>query len=382
MAYDNAQIKNWWETNKVGQGGLTDVQVADAMDKFGVNASQVSAATGHDAKLIQDRYDLARNPKSPTGYQVPANQTGVAAKFTGYTPDKIEVDQDKSTVAGQLTGILRKGGPLMDRAETRGVQAANKRGLINSSMGIGAAEAALYDAAVPIATSDATTHYNAQTLNTTAENRSREYTTDWTNRQADLDATTDSNIRQNEATAKSNLELEKARLASDLARDAESNKQTRLNTAATNIAQINSSYDANVANILANTDMTVDQKNTLIDKLTVQRDNQIKVAGTFADVEVGPFLSTFTGNAAPTAAPATTAMAGAVTQANASSANEIEAINKAADYAEANNLTLAEVADQLKMSEADVKAKLAKADRTLPETKYEYDAKGGRRALG
>lgn len=47
--------------------------------------------------------------------------------------------------------IISKGGPLMKQAETRGYQAANSRGLLNSSMGVKAAQNAVYDVAVPLA---------------------------------------------------------------------------------------------------------------------------------------------------------------------------------------------------------------------------------------
>jgi len=75
-----------------------------------------------------------------------------------------------STVQDQLTGILNKGGPLMQQAETYGAQQAQQRGLLNSSMGIQAAQAAVYGAATPIAQADASATnnvnlQNAQTLN-------------------------------------------------------------------------------------------------------------------------------------------------------------------------------------------------------------------------
>ena len=92
------------------------------------------------------------------------------------------------------------------------------------------------------------------------------------------------------------------------------------------------------------------------------------------------FLSTFTGSAGATNTPTpsgttfsnNTTMGSVVNSANTSSANEVEAINKAADYAEANNLTANEVASQLGMTVAEVTAKLAKAGRTLPTQTQAY----------
>lgn len=65
------------------------------------------------------------------------------------------VDPATGTVSGQLDAILRKGSPLLDRAKAGATQTANSRGLINSTMAAQAGEAAMIDAAMPIAQSDA-----------------------------------------------------------------------------------------------------------------------------------------------------------------------------------------------------------------------------------
>ena len=75
-----------------------------------------------------------------------------------------------STTQDQLVGILNKGGPLMQQAATTGNQQAASRGLLNSSMGVQAAQAAVLGQAVPIANADASATnqmavQNANTLN-------------------------------------------------------------------------------------------------------------------------------------------------------------------------------------------------------------------------
>ena len=111
--------------------------------------------------------------------------TGPAAQMTASTIDPNTVAQvtpstvqqsalttpTVSTTQDQLTGILNKGGPLMQQAATVGNQQAASRGLLNSSMGIQAAQAAVLDKAVPIANADANATNqvnlaNANTLNT------------------------------------------------------------------------------------------------------------------------------------------------------------------------------------------------------------------------
>lgn len=62
-----------------------------------------------------------------------------------------------STVEQRMTGLLSKNNPYLQQAETYGKQEANAKGLLNSSMGIEAAESARIRAALPIAQQDAKT---------------------------------------------------------------------------------------------------------------------------------------------------------------------------------------------------------------------------------
>lgn len=59
------------------------------------------------------------------------------------------------TVQGQLDSILKSDSPLMRQAETMGKQRANQRGLLNSSMGVGAAVDSMISSALPVAQQDA-----------------------------------------------------------------------------------------------------------------------------------------------------------------------------------------------------------------------------------
>ena len=81
------------------------------------------------------------------------------------------VTPDAVTAEGQLAGILNKGGALMQSAANTGNAQAASRGLLNSSMGIQAAQNAMIQNAAPIAQSDASAinnanFQNANTLNT------------------------------------------------------------------------------------------------------------------------------------------------------------------------------------------------------------------------
>ena len=70
------------------------------------------------------------------------------------------LNPDGGHVAGpsaRLPGIVRRSGVLGRMARTRGMQYANERGLVNSSIGADASHRALLDYAVPLASADTNT---------------------------------------------------------------------------------------------------------------------------------------------------------------------------------------------------------------------------------
>ena len=91
--------------------------------------------------------------------------TGPAAQTTAAQIGEVSTTQD------QLVGILNKGGPLMQQAATFGNQQAASRGLLNSSMGVQAAQAATLQQAVPIASADANATNQINQTNAAATNQ-------------------------------------------------------------------------------------------------------------------------------------------------------------------------------------------------------------------
>lgn len=87
-----------------------------------------------------------------------------------------------STVQGQLNNIFSSGNPMLERAKVRAAQAANKRGLLNSSMGVQAGQEAMFNYATPIAQADASTYSKQDLTNQAAENQfataANKYSTD------------------------------------------------------------------------------------------------------------------------------------------------------------------------------------------------------------
>ena len=64
-------------------------------------------------------------------------------------------EPEDASVSTQLSKVTNTDSPLITQARTRGAQVANRRGLLNSSLGVQAGEAAVFDVALPIASQQA-----------------------------------------------------------------------------------------------------------------------------------------------------------------------------------------------------------------------------------
>ncbi|MEO7666833.1 MAG: hypothetical protein ABIU97_07360 [Dehalococcoidia bacterium] len=99
----------------------------------------------------------------------PVTAAPSTATSNGYTPTgTVVVDDD--TVQGQLDKVLSKDSKLIQRADARSRSAMAGNGMINSSMGVQAGQAAVIDAALPIAQQDASTYFTANQKTVDAKN--------------------------------------------------------------------------------------------------------------------------------------------------------------------------------------------------------------------
>lgn len=124
---------------------------------------------------------------TPTTFTPKTDLTGTgynatSGTSTGYDASKWNVDRPQ-TVQGQVEDIINKGGPLSQQAEARSNMRMNSRGLLNSSLAVGAGQAALYDAALPIAQADAQTNAQSANFNANASNVASQFGADAANKQ-------------------------------------------------------------------------------------------------------------------------------------------------------------------------------------------------------
>jgi hypothetical protein len=227
------------------------------------------------------------------------------------------------TVQGQISGIIAQNSPLMQQAQTTALDQMNQRGLLNSSMAIGAGHQAVYNAALPIATADAATYAKSAGFNADASNTIGVSNTAAANQALEANAarTQQANlVNQQSVNANVAKQMDEAFLAATNNADNETKlklqtldantKIALTNTEANNKAILQSSASAsdlykqvtvNIANIASNKDMDPTYKQSMIDQQMNVLQNGLFVQGKFAPLDLSKLVDfSGTGNSAPT----------------------------------------------------------------------------------
>jgi hypothetical protein len=151
----------WWKTGTGLIGSVTNANAANTTGT-GYTANNANAAnytgTGYTA-------NSANAASAGNASQGSFNNAGL----TNWNVDSNQL------VDSQVGRIIDNNSPLMQQAVTRAQQGMAKRGLLNSSMATGAAQSALYDAAMPMAQQNATTYANAANTNAGAANQNAQF---------------------------------------------------------------------------------------------------------------------------------------------------------------------------------------------------------------
>lgn len=119
----------------------------------GINDPNYSLDGGNPVSVTDNNQQYA------TQFNVnnPLPSTGEWEEPPEYMMDTSEAPKtvdDLDTVENRLTGLINKDSDYMKLAETRALQDMNSRGILNSSLAVGAAHAAAIEAALPIAQQD------------------------------------------------------------------------------------------------------------------------------------------------------------------------------------------------------------------------------------
>lgn len=185
-----------------------------------------------------------------------------------------------TTVSGQAGNIVGQGGPLMQQAATIGNSMAAQRGLLNSSMGIQAAQNAVLQNATQLAQGDANALNQASQFNAQATNQALGQNT------ANQQAANQFNAQQGNAMSTWNLGQQNEAVMKTL--DA-NNKESLMNIEANykGLMQASSSASGmyeqmlkNLADISASKDMDAAAKSTATqNQLTYLRTGMIMLEG-------------------------------------------------------------------------------------------------------
>ena len=129
----------------------------------GLNGGLVNTATATPPSA-----SLPPPPAAPSYTSTPATATGYTA--TPYTVPR------EATVQDRVREIVGEDSTLLQQARQRATQEANARGLVNSSLAVGAGQQAVIAQALPIAQQDAQTYANAATNTTNQQNAAAQFT--------------------------------------------------------------------------------------------------------------------------------------------------------------------------------------------------------------
>lgn len=159
-----------------------------------IPANSQGAYIGADGKVYTQDGKLYNSPNGAFNY-MPA---------TLGSPTQWNVTPQQ-TVQGQLKEIIDPNGALAQQARTRGMQYANDRGLLNSSMGQTAADSALYDQAMQIANADATIYAKAGGYNADMSNQFATQNVNAQNTAGQFNANASNNLQANNLQANTSL---------------------------------------------------------------------------------------------------------------------------------------------------------------------------------
>lgn len=216
-----------------------------------------------------------------------ANNNDLAKPGAGYNLSPSQLDMNSlvkrnvsknQTVAGQIGDLLDANSPYLQAARDRSMRASNARGLSNSSIAASAGEAAAYEAALPIATSDAQAYRDVDSYNAALMNQGLMYNTDAQNtfkgQQLQIDANAAINTQNNATSTKNNAaslanQLTVAQLQAETSKyqTDKNNAQSQYNTDANVKNQAEQNKTTLVNNIIQSTELSPDRKAALLRQL-------------------------------------------------------------------------------------------------------------------
>ncbi|WP_404377810.1 hypothetical protein [Vreelandella aquamarina] len=256
--YYNNKVAQLNQTNYQGRSDWTVGQVKGAFADNGLSAQDHYNRYGREEGV---------NPYAEVSTPTPSQQVARQAPQSTVTPEQ--------TSQQQLAQILNSNSPLMRRASTQGMQVANSRGLLNSSMAAEASQGAMIDRATPLAQQDASTYFQNNQANAGRQ------------QQAFLN---DQQYRNQLSLNEQGYQFDMGRMQADYGFSSQLSTQEASQTLnqlyatstanawgvmANNLTDIVGQYSAQLERIQTNPDIEEEDKVTLIEQVLAMRDTDI-----------------------------------------------------------------------------------------------------------
>ena len=176
-----ATVADWYKTSPFA---LSAPQTPGLINTATLPQVAPPGTSGSVSTVDVSHYDPAMQPNASWA-PVTSGARGYDANTAAGTHWAVDAGQ---TVEGRLKGILDVGSPLQQQAATHAAEAANGRGLLNSSMAIQAGQGAVIASALPIAQQDAQTFAAAGRHAADTDNSMAQYNTAAKNQAAQFGA--------------------------------------------------------------------------------------------------------------------------------------------------------------------------------------------------
>ena len=254
------------------------------------------------------------NSTTPAPLATTAVTPAAASTYTGAQATAANWDvKPNQTVQSQIKDIIAENSPLMEQAETRALQKANARGLMNSSIAVGAGQSALYDAAAPIAAADAATYARAGEFNAGAQQQVGLANQGSTNQANAQNSQLQTNVSLNNASSANDMAKFRDSLNTDIAKfnASESNALKKLgmdSQTKMELANIEASYKTlmqsqasasdlykqmvlNASTIMTNKDMDAATKSTAIKNQIALLNSGLSMIGQIGNLNLSGLLT-------------------------------------------------------------------------------------------
>ena len=230
---------------------------------------------------------------NPTGYDATLQDPNNVPQVNANTWDG-NLAGNVTTLEDRLTGLLNKDSDYMQLARTNALQSMNKRGLLNSSMAVGASQAAAIAAGLPIAQQDASAFNQygladqaslnrADSENANALNQSDTFNATTLNQANQLNQQYGNQASQFNATAANDFALQNQDALNRSATDfASAKNEASIQDASNNLKLLLASAEESLSNY--RTDI---QRKTALDNIASGLVTSGLNAGIFATVEGG-----------------------------------------------------------------------------------------------